>query len=236
MTTAAPGGGLDVLLVFEDLVDLPRLEQGVFALLGAASDAHGAVASGLRPLCIHLCLPRFSVAELRAVRSATQPIRDLCPEMAVRLHNWHLPEPHGLGVPLLNLGLERVEGRYLGCVEIGQLMHPGAYRRLHDRLVETGDALAVGGVEEVPVAWWGDVILPAQRRQSLKPECLDLPQVAPAFLLDRWRICSSELRLRAAWSGNPLRDLVTSISTSYPTDRTLADTALCVHQVLVANT
>ncbi|MGG5887559.1 hypothetical protein ACLF3G_10515 [Falsiroseomonas sp. HC035] len=232
---AAPRGGLDVLLVFEDLVDLPRLEQGVFALLGAASDAQGAVASSLSPLRIHLCLPRFSVAELRAVRDATRPIQDLCPEMAVRLHNWHLPEPHDLRVPLLNLGMERAEGRYLGCVEIGQLMSPGAYRRLHDRLVVTGHALAVGGVEEVPVAWWGDVILPARRRQSPKPDSLDSHHVAPAFLLDRWRISPSDLRLRAAWSGNPLRDLVTSISTSQPTDYALADARLCVQQILVAN-
>jgi hypothetical protein len=186
--------GLDVVIRFTDLGHLPRLEQCVFALFGQVM-GDGAGRSALVPMQIHVILPRFSFAEVQAVRSALQPLRGLSDAVSLALHNWDYPEPHDLRVPMLNLGLERATGRYVACLEVGDLLHPDAYLHLLTRLQDSNAALALGGLAEQRVAWWGDVILPlpvADRWQQGDGHA------APAFLLDRTRIALPDLVFQAA--------------------------------------
>ncbi len=229
MTGMGRAHQLDVLIRFTDLGHLPRLEQCVFALLGQVTGVDGMGGSSLSAMQVQVILPRFSFSEVETVRSALHPLRGLSDAMSIALHNWDHPEPHDLCVPMLNLGLDRAQGRYVSCIDIGDLILPGGYARLLTRL-QLGDvAIALGGLVAQPVEWWGDVVLP------FPPADADRASEGPAgftFLLDRARVAPSDLVFRVTRPGTEVEDFVEKIRTAYSADSECAADRLGIRQVL----
>ncbi len=71
----------------------------------------------------------------------------------VALRDWRHPEPFDLGVPLLNWSLELATGRYFTCLDLVDLLLPGACAKLPARLRATPAALALGGVTTRKMCW-----------------------------------------------------------------------------------
>ena len=169
------------------------------------------------------------------MRSMTQTLRPLDKTASLALHNWELPEPFDLRVPLLNWGLEVTKCRYFTCIDIGDLVLPGAYAKLLTRLRLTGAAMAVGQVMTQPVRWWGDVVLPLVATLpgpgpiSSEPEDADAP---PIFLLDRARLPTQDLVFRVGRPDREVVEFVQRLSAHHPVDTTHMNDLLGVHQVL----
>ncbi len=227
------GGGrhLDVLVRFTDLGHLPRLEQCVFALLGQVMDGDGAGGPSPTAMQVHVLLPRFSFSEVESVRAALHPLRGLSDAVSIILHSWDHPEPHNLRVPMLNLGLERARGRYLGCLEIGDVMLPGGYARLLARLQRGDAAIALGGLATQQVEWWGDVVLPLSTASAGRA---GWGADGFAFLLDRTRVALPDLVFRVARPMAEVEEFVERIRLGYGADLESATDVLGVRQVLGA--
>jgi hypothetical protein len=226
--------GLDVVVRLYDLSDLPRLDHCLFALFGQSLAALSPDADPLGPLRLHLMLRRFSFAEVQALRTATQALRALDQTAQLTMHNWEIPEPFDLRVPLLNWGLEVAKGRYFTCLDVGDLVLPGAYARLLSRLRLTRAAMALGGVIKQPVRWWGDVVMPL----TSAPVCLNSPlggsddaDSPPVFLLDRARVPLQELKFRVGLPDKEIADFVQRIRESHAVDLELHGDLLAIRQI-----
>lgn len=227
--------GLDVVIRIYDTSELPRLDHCLFSLLGQSLPAPPLDARPCGPLRLHLMLRRFSFAEVQAVRTATQALRPLDQTATLTLHNWELPDPFDLRLPLLNWGLEVTQGRYFTCLGVGDLVLPGAYVKLLTRLRSTRAALALGEVLTQPVRWWGDVVLPLTAILPCPGSTPGGSQDAaapPVFLLDRARLPSQDVVFRV---GNPdaeVTEFVQRLRAHHPVDMEYMTELLGVHQVL----
>jgi len=227
--------GLDVVIRLYDTSELPRLDHCIFSLLGQSLPTKAFDADHCGPLRLHLMLQRFTFAEAQAVRSVTQALRPLDKTASLTLHNWELPEPFDLRVPLLNWGLEVTKGRYFTCVGVGDLVLPGTYAKLLTRLRLTGAAMALGRVMTQPVRWWGDVVLPLSATLPCagsipgRPEDADAP---PVFLLDRARLPTQDLVFRVGRPDEEVAAFVQRLRAHHPVDREHMADLLGVHQAL----
>jgi hypothetical protein len=224
--------GLDVVVCLLDASELPRLDHCLFSLVGHSFPSLSADAVSCGPLRLHLMLPRFSYGEVQSVRKATQALRPLDETVRLTVHNWDLPEPFDLRVPLMNWGLKVAKGRYFSCLRIGDLILPGAYARLLARLRVTKAAMALGGVLNQRVRWWGDVVLPLT---AMSPGLLSIPNgprnadLPTVFLLDRTRVPLDQLKFRVG-SPDTEVDLVRRIAACCPIDTKYLADLLAVHQ------
>jgi hypothetical protein len=224
--------GLDVVLRIYDTSELPRLDHCLFSLLGQTLPASPPNARLCGPLRLHLMLRRFSFAEVRAVRTATQTLRPLDQTATLTLHNWGLPEPFDLRLPLLNWGLAVTQGRYFTCLGVGDLVLPGAYAKLLMRLQSTRAAMALGGVLRQPVRWWGDVILPlAFPWPDLMPDGSQDAEAPPVFLLDRARLPPQDVVFRVGSPDAEVAEFVQRMRAQYLVDTEYMVEVLGVHQV-----
>lgn len=231
------GAGLDVVIRLYDTSELPRLNHCLFSLLGQALPVTPFVTDHCGPLRLHLMLQRFSFAEAQAVRSMTQALRPLDKTASLTLHNWELPEPFDLRVPLLNWALEVTKCRYFSCIGVGDLVLPGAYAKLLTQLRLTEAVMALGHVMTQPVRWWGDVVLPLTAPSPCPgsgsipgaPEDADAP---PVFLLDRARLPTQDLVFRVGRPDREVIEFVQRLSAHHPVDRKYMTDLLGVHQVL----
>lgn len=216
---------LEALVRLYDLTDLPRLERCVFSLVG----------QGCGPLRVHLLLQRFSFIETQAVRAALQPVLDLDEALGLTLHNWEHPEPSDPRVPLLNLGARVTHGRYLTCLEVGDVLLPGACATLLARLRATGAVAAFGGMAAQRVAWWGDIVQPhpAHGPRAAMPSGPGDGEsgAPPAFLLDRTRLPAQELVFLAQQPGTEIVDFLRRICASHPVDGSAMTELLGLRQV-----
>ncbi len=212
--------GLDIVIRLYDPSELPRLDHCVFSLLGQSLDG------ACEELRVHLMLRRFSFDEVRAVRTAIQALRRLDETTIFIVHNWQISEPFDLRVPLLNWGLEVTNGRYFTCLDVGDVLVPGAYARLLERLRTTQAVLALGGMATQLVRWWGDVVLPMTT--TLVSDDKDLP---PLFVIDRTRLPLQDLVFRVDQSFSEITAFVQHIRAFYPVDTEYEAGVLGLHQV-----
>jgi len=226
--------GLDVVIRLHDISELPRLDHCLFSLLGQSipvtSDA-----DHCEPLWLHLMLHRFSFAEAQVVRSATQALRPLDKTASLTMHNWELPEPFDLRVPLLNWGLGVTKCRYFTCIGVSDLLLPGAYAKLLARLRLTGAAMAVGRVITQRVRWWGDVVLPLVEippRSAFVPSRPEGADALPVFLLDRARLPTHDLVFRVGHPDGEVAEFMQRLRSQYDIDTKYMTDLLGVHQVL----
>jgi hypothetical protein len=226
--------GLDVVIRLYDPSELPRLDHCLFSLFGQLPPALSADADPCGPLRLHLMLRRFSFAEVQAVRAATQALRALDETARLTMHNWEISEPFDLRVPLLNWGLEVAKGRYFTCLEVGDLVLPGAYAKLLTRLRMTRSAMALGGVITQPVRWWGDVVMPIAAA-SLCPESppgsSDEADSPSLFLLDRARVPLQELKFRVGLPDTEIGEFVQRVGETCEIDTELMGDLLAVRQI-----
>lgn len=226
--------GLDVVVRLYDPSELPRLNHCLFALFGQALRAWSPEADFCRPLRLHLMLRRFSFAEVQAVRTATQALRALDETARLTMHNWEISEPFDLRVPLLNWGLDVAKGRYFTCLDVGDLVLPGAYAKLLTRLRVTQSGMALGGVMTQPVHWWGDVVMPLTSAllSPESPPCgSDDADTPSLFLLDRARVPLQELKFKVGLSDREVVDFVQRIGESHEIDKELMGDLLAVRQI-----
>lgn len=224
--------GLDVIIRIYDPSELPRLHQCLFALLAQSLPASPCDARSCEPLRLHLMLRRFTFAELRAVRTATEALRPLDQTATLTLHNWELPEPFDLRLPLLNWGLEVAQGRYFTCLGVGDLVLPGAYAKLLTRLQSTRAAVAVGGVLRQPVRWWGDVVLPlASPHPDSMPDGSRDAEVPPVFMVDRARLPPQDAVFRVGSPDAEVAEFVQRVRATQPIDTEYMAELLGVHQI-----
>ena len=226
--------GLDVVVRLDDPTDLPRLDRCLFSLFGESLAVQSPDADPCEPLRLHLMLWRFSFTEVQAVRTATQAFRALDETVRLTMHNWEIPEPSNLRVPLLNWGLEVATGRYFSCLDVGDLVLPGAYGKLLRRLRLTKSAIALGGVVEQPVRWWGDVVMPLTSA-SLSPGPLgsgaENVDSSSLFVLDRARVPLQELKFKVGSPDREVVDFVQRIGACYAQDTALLGDLLAVRQI-----
>jgi hypothetical protein len=223
--------GLDVVIRLYDPSELPRLCHCVFALLGQSlANRDGSCG----PLRLHVMLRRFAFCEIQAVRTAVQSLRPLDETMRLTIHNWEHSEPFDLSVPLLNWGLEVTKGRYFSCLDIGDLVFPGAYATLLTRLRVSRAAVALGGLAAQPVLWWGDVMLPVvstlPRTEHMQSGPRD-PEAPFIFLLDRASLRLKDLVFQTGPAGTEVAEFVRRLRVCHPIDTEYLTELLAVRQV-----
>ncbi len=177
---------LDVLIRLEDVSELPRLDRALFTVLCQRPPL---------PLHVHLMTGRFSAEDLRRLRRATEPLRALSDGPTILIHNWQLPKPLYLGVPLLNWGLEVTAGRYLTVLETSDLLCAGAFETLLGPL-HAGAAVVTGALVAQQVDWWADSFVAAAPPPDAGP------QGAALFMLDRRQVPSHGLAFEAGETGD----------------------------------
>lgn len=218
---------LDIVIRLYDPTDLPRLQRCVFSLLG----------QGCAMLRVHILLQRFCFAEVQVVRAALQPVLDLDENLGVTLHNWEHAEPNDLRVPLLNFGTQVVRGRYLSCLEIGDVLLPSACTILLARLRDSEAVAAFGGMATQHVTWWGDVIQPNPAIVSPKAMPFepfgDDDRLPPVFLLDRTRLPVRELAFQARRPDAEIVDFLYRLCVSHVVDVAVAAELLGLRQIPV---
>ena len=204
--------GIDIVTRLYDLADLPQLDRLVFSVMGQADAA---------PLRLHVMLRRFSFTEVQAVREATWGLRRLDDRASVTLHNWDLPAPFDLRVPLLNWGLEVAQGRYVTCLDVHEQLCPRACTALLARLHGTQAALALGGAALQPVRWWGDVILPVPDQAGESPP-------TPVFMADRSRLAVKDCVFRSGEPDSEIKEFIERLGTLYAVDATCRSDTLAL--------
>jgi len=223
--------GLDIVIRLFDLADLPRLDRCLFALFGQSVCQAVQCDQGFGLLRVHLMLRRFAFTEVQEVRAALQPLRVLDSRATLTVHNWDNPEPFLLDVPLLNWGLDVARGRYFTCVEVDDVLVPGACARLLSRLRTTPAALALGGMQRRQVRWWGDVVLPLPESPPVSDHGGTGDAAMPFFLVDRMRLPLQELVFQIGTRGMEVTEFVQRIGARHMTDTTCADQQLGLHEV-----
>jgi hypothetical protein len=198
--------GIDVIISLDDPSDLPRLDRALFTLF---------CQEPALPMTVHLMLARFSVEDLLWLRQLTEPLRGLAADAAILIHNWQLPKPLNVRVPILNWGIEVTSHRYLTILEVSDLLGPGAYGLLLDRLRETGNAIIAAPLADQHVEWWGDSFVPivdpiAGRlaQNSGKPGL--------CFLLDRSQVKLGDLVFTTGEAPHEVTGLIARITARYP--------------------
>src|SRR5262245_2700380 len=98
---------VDCIVRFHDIRRLRELDRCIFSLLGQS----------YRPLNIILALKRFSAAEVAATREALAPMLGLPGAPKLTVQNLEQATPKNARSLLLNLGLQAVEGCYVGFLD-----------------------------------------------------------------------------------------------------------------------
>ncbi len=199
LTSGLPGDvqergdvGLDVIIRLEDVSELPRLDRALFTVLCQNPPL---------PVHVHLMAGRLSPEDLRRLRQMTEPLRDFSDSTTILIHNWQLPKPLYLRVPLLNWGLEVAASRYLTVVETSDLLYAGAFATLLGRL-RAGAAIVTGDLLEQQVEWWADSFVAAAPGPDADTEG------AALFMLDRHRVPSNGLVFEAGETGGEVAGFI----------------------------
>ena len=129
-------GGLSVIVRFHDIRRLRELERAIFSL----------AMQRYRPLHIHLCVQRFSEAEIAATRDRLSPILTIDGAPALDILNWTEKQPADARSALINLGINRSNDRYLSFLDYDDALYPEAYELLIHGLNDSRSAISFGGV------------------------------------------------------------------------------------------
>lgn len=206
--------GIDIITRLYDSTDLPLLNRLVFSIMGQ---------SGHLPLRVHIMLQRFSISEVQLVREAIRYLGYLNDRVSLTLHNWDLPAPFDLRVPLLNWGLELAQDRYIMFIDVNEQLYPNACSALFARLCNTGASVALGGGVTQAVCWWGDVVLPV-------PAPAKAQGSTPLFMIDKKRIDIADRAFRVSATGCECDEFINRISVRHDVDRNHEEEALFVRQ------
>lgn len=129
-------GGVDVIVRFHDIRRLRELDRAIFSL--AMQD--------YRPLHIHLCVQRFSEAEIEATRSHVLPILSIEGSPSLYIHNFCENTPADARSELINLGIANSNHRYLAFLDYDDIVYPEAYRLLIEQIIRSDSAICFGRV------------------------------------------------------------------------------------------
>lgn len=138
---------VDCIVRFHDARRLGELQRCLFSLLGQRH----------RPLIVHVMLQRFTAAQVAAVKSSLAPLRRFSEAPEFDVCNWEGADDADARTALLNAGLRRAEGRYIGFLDYDDVLFPEAYEQLVARLRTSGAAIAFGSVQVMEVELRGDI-------------------------------------------------------------------------------
>ncbi len=213
---------VDCIVRFHDARRLAELQRCVFSLFGQRH----------RPLVVHLMLQRFTAAQVAAVISVLAPLTQLPGAPEFDVCNWDEPGNADARTALLNAGMRRAEGRYVGFLDYDDVLFPEAYELLVGRLRTSGAAIAFGSVQEMEVELRGDVQrtlgkkTPNYSGQSLAD--LFTANFCPihSYLIDRRLVDAEALVFDNSLAIEEDYDLLLRICAAYPSDFALLGTTL----------
>ena len=128
--------GLSVVVRFHDVRRLRELDRAIFSL----------TMQHYRPLHIHLCLQRFSKAEIAATKAKLDPILAINGAPSLNIHNWIEPEPIDARSILINLGVSNIQTRYLAFLDYDDVLYPEAYELLIRQLQASRSVVCFGRI------------------------------------------------------------------------------------------
>lgn len=213
---------VDCVVRFHDARRLGELERCLFSLLGQRH----------RPLVVHVMLQRFTAAQVAAVNSALAPLRRFPGAAEIDVCNWEEPGDADARTALLNAGLRRAMGRYVGFLDYDDVLFPEAYELLVARLRTSGAAIAFGSVQEMEVELRGDIPrirgkkTPNYAGQSLAD--LFVANFCPihSYLIDRRLVDPAILVFDETLAIEEDYDLLLRLCAAYPSDFKLLGTQL----------
>ena len=127
---------LSVIVRFHDLGRLFEVRRCILSL----------VCQSYEPLEICLVTQRFSAADLTRLRHALNPTLDLNKSVILEIHNYHQQSPADARSALLNLGMERRNGRYLAFLDHDDTILHDGYRSLIQELEKSEAAIAFASI------------------------------------------------------------------------------------------
>jgi len=128
--------GLSVVVRFHDVRRLRELDRAIFSL----------AMQRYRPLHIHLCLQRFSEADIAATKAKLDPILAIDGAPSLNIHNWIEQEPDDARSLLINLGISNIHTRYLAFLDYDDVLYPEAYELLIRQLQASRSAVSFGRI------------------------------------------------------------------------------------------
>ena len=213
--------GLDVVVRFYEVADLPRLRTCLFTLAGQRRGSGEAMLHERLRVCI--MTQRFSADQTRSTREALESLIAWDDSISLVFSNWDYRDPFDVHVPLLNRAMEIAGGRYITFVETNDLVVAGALARLRRTLADGDAAAAVGGVRLQPVVSWGDVALPVEPGS-------EAVAASPLVLLDRSRLVPG-LSFEASLPGMEIPQYLDRLRPRHELNQHLRDTPLCIRQI-----
>jgi SAM-dependent methyltransferase len=210
---------VDCIVRFHDVKRLKELERCVFSLVGQT----------YRPLNIIVALQRFSPSDIAQVEASLAPLLKMHDAPSLELVNLTSEEPKDARTELLNLGLSKASGQYVGFLDYDDVLYPEAYSLLIDQLKASNAAIVFSSVRVVHADVSPQFIVATRADSAVFPGegLVDLfvANFCPihSYLIDR-SITSSELYFDTLLTWEEDYDLLLRITAAYPADFKLVGT------------
>lgn len=134
---------VETIVRFHDPARFPELAGALMSL----------VAQSWRPLRVLLVTQRFTQAQLEALDAALAPYRAIDPSVEIVVVPYARRDgPSDARSALVNAGIAKAGGRYIGVLDYDDTLYPDAYETLVHELLASGCAVACGGIAVKGVA------------------------------------------------------------------------------------
>lgn len=210
---------VDCIVRLHDVKRLNELERCVFSLVGQT----------YRPLNIIVALQRFSPSDIAQVEASLARLLKMHDAPSLELVNFTSEEPKDARTELLNLGLSKASGQYVGFLDYDDVLYPEAYSLLVDQLKASNAAIVFSSVRVVHADVSPQFIVATRADSAVFPGegLVDLfvANFCPihSYLIDR-SITSSELYFDTLLTWEEDYDLLLRITAAYPADFKLVGT------------
>ena len=205
---------IDSIVRFHDFSRLQELNRCIFSLVGQT----------YRPLNIILVAQRFTAVQLAALSDSLKPMLGLPGAPQLQIENLENSETSDARTELLNLGLAKAKGQYVGFLDYDDVLYPEAYSMLVKNLQSTNAAIAFASVRPLKVDMFPQFVRSVQLAdapfQGEKLQDLFRANFCPihSYLIDRSIVSSNILRFDTSLTWEEDYDLLLKICASYPSD------------------
>ena len=212
---------IDTVVRFHDISRLSELTRCIFSLAN----------QNYRPIHIILAVQRFSKEDIATTRSALMCFIEGRDDLDLTIVNFDKENPKDARSVLLNMGISKARGKYIGFLDYDDVLYPEAYELLVDKLQKSGSAIVFASVRIMWLRVFDRFFYSDEPAQSfVGSHLIDLfrSNFCPlhSYLIDRDKVSSNMLSFMPSLTIEEDYDVLLRICARYPSDFSLIGTEI----------